>query len=163
MTHHLQPVCALRMSHMAGDGCYKGRRGNLYVNTVRQSRRTGPPLTAERDSVLLARLPGNYDVTGEQHDGGRGRDHHGCYEKMQLQELCTAKCTRWQREHDVIVAPHTGESTEDYQLNLQLPSDSQLYIYFCGCSQHHLCLVLSSGWELLETHCTTCSSTGKHT
>lgn len=33
----------------------------------------GPPLCAERDSVLLTRLPGNYDVTGvhdkEQHHG----------------------------------------------------------------------------------------------
>lgn len=48
-------------------------------------KRAGPLLSAERDSVLLRMLPGNYDVTAA-HDKEvqteRGRDRYGYYEQM---------------------------------------------------------------------------------
>lgn len=55
------------------------------------NKRTGPPLCAERESVLFTGLPSNYDVT-EVHDKEKhhdrdklrdgGRESNGYYEQM---------------------------------------------------------------------------------
>ena len=72
------------------------QRGDVYVYTVSvwQRERTGPPLCAERDSVLLTRLPSNYDVTGahdkEQHHD-RLRERGG--------EIATDTMSRWLDKH----------------------------------------------------------------
>lgn len=74
------------------------QRKDLYVFTVRAVtqtqrekhvpiKRTGPPLCAERDSVLLTRLPGNYDVTAV-HDKERHHDRDRHSEIGEERDLC---------------------------------------------------------------------------
>lgn len=74
----------------------KGRSVCIYCDREKHVpiKRTGPPLGAERDSVLLTRLPSNYDVTAvhnkeKHHDRDRRRDRdesdrHGYYEQISI-------------------------------------------------------------------------------